>query len=147
MTPYETQQRKNRIRDAELYGWQSVCALSDEQFSVACNGCGPDSWPEEKRRKLTKWLATFLPAFDVHDVDFAYRNDGSRELFDAANRRLRKNCLLLADEKYAWYNPMRYLARRAGKLIAEMCQDFGWLSWKAAYNKNQNNQTRKGNDK
>ena len=133
MTPYEAQQRKNRIRDLELYGWQFVCSLTDEQFSTACNGCGPASWPEEKRRKLTKWLATFLPAFDGHDCDFTYRNDGSRELFDAANRRLKKNFVLVADNKYSWFNPVRYLARRAGKLIAALCQEFGWADWKKAY--------------
>ena len=144
MTPYEAQQRKNRIRDLELYGWQFVCSLSDEQFSVACNGCGPASWPAEKRRKLTKWLVTFLPAFDVHDCDFSYRNDGTREGFDAANRRLRKNCLLLADDKYGWYNPLRYLARRAGKIIAGLCQEFGWSDWKKAYS---TTQTKKGKTK
>lgn len=133
MTPYEAQQRKNRIRELELYGWQFVCGLSDEQFSTACNGCGPESWPEEKREKLTKWLATFLPAFDEHDCEFTYRNDGSREGFDAANRRLKKNCVLIADDKYAWWNPLRYLARRAGKIIAALCQEFGWSDWKKAY--------------
>lgn len=144
MTPYEAQQRKNRIRDAELYGWQFVCSLPDDKFAAACNGCGPESWPEEKRRKLTKWLALFLPCFDVHDCDFTYRNDGSREGFDAANRRLRKNCRLVADDKYSWYSPLRYLARRAGKIIAGLCQEFGWSDWKKAYNKNQ---TKKGKDK
>ena len=145
MTPYIVQQIKNRIRDAELYGWQFVCGLSDKQVSEACNGCGPDSWPEEKRRKLTKWFATFSLAFDIHDCRFAFDNDGTREKFDYANRELGKNCLLLADEKYAWWNPLRYLARRAGKLIAALCQEFGWSDWKKAYNKNQ--QTKKGNNK
>lgn len=133
MTPYEAQTRKNRIRDLELYGWQFVCSLTDEQFSTACNGCGPASWPEEKRRKLTKWLAVFLSDFDVHDCRFSYDNDGSREKFEYANRELRKNCLISADDKYKWYNPVRYLARRAGKLIAALCQEFGWSDWKKAY--------------
>lgn len=144
MTPYEAQQRKAKIRDLELYGWQFVCSLADEQFAVACNGCGPASWPAEKREKLTKWLVTFLPAFDTHDCDFTFNNDGSRELFDAANHRLKKNCILIADEKYAWWNPLRYLARRAGKIIAGLCQKFGWSDWKKAYNKNQ---TKKGSNK
>lgn len=134
MTPYEAQQRKARIRDAELYGWPFVCALTDEQFSAACNGCGPASWPEERREKLTKWLATFAPAFDVHDCRFDWDNDGTRENFDYANRELGKNCVLLADEKYAWYNPVRYWARQKGKLIAALCREFGWSAWKEAYN-------------
>ena len=134
MTPYEAQQRKNRIRDAELYGWPFVCALTDEQFSAACNGCGPASWPEERREKLTKWLATFAPAFDVHDCRFTFDNDGTRENFDYANDELEKNCILLANQEYAWYNPLRYVARHAGHIIAALCREFGWQSWKEAYN-------------
>lgn len=144
MTPYEAQRRKNRIWELELYGWTFVCSLTDEQFAVACNGCGPASWSAEKREKLTKWLATFLLAFDIHDCRFSFDNDGSREKFEYANRELRKNCLLLADEKYGWWNPRRYLARRAGKLIAVLCQDFGWSDWKKAYS---TTQTKKGNNK
>ena len=138
MTPCEAQRRKNRIRDLDLYGWIFVCSLTDEQFAVACNGCGPASWPEEKRRKLTKWLSTFALAFDVHDCRFDWDNDGTREKFDFANRELGKNCVVLADEKYAWYNPLRYWARQKGKLIAALCQDFGWDDWKKAHANHKN---------
>ena len=135
MTPNEARLRKNRIRDAELYGWQFVCALTDEEFSAACNGCGPESWSEEKRRKLTKWLAIFALAFNVHDCRFEYDNDGSREKFDYANSELEKNCYLLADQKYSWWNPMRYLARRGGRLVYKACDMFGWDAYQEAYRK------------
>ena len=139
MTPYEVQTRKAAIRQRDMYGWMFACSLSDDQFSAACNGCGPDSWPEEARQKLTKWLATFSLAFDIHDCRFAFDNDGSREKFDFANDELEKNCLLLADLKYAWYNPLRYFARNRARLIATACRTFGWDAWQNAY--------KKGNDK
>lgn len=135
MTPYVAQLRKNAIRSAEMYGWSFVCGLSDEEFTSACNGCGPELWPEEWRARLDKWLATFGLAFDCHDCRFEFDNDGSREKFDFANDELEKNCLLLADQKYAWYNPIRYFARNRAHLIATACRNFGWSAWEDAYNK------------
>ncbi len=137
MTPYEAQQRKDTIRAAEMYGWQFVCGLTDEQFASACNGCGPESWPDEWRARLDKWLSTFGPAFDGHDCRFTFDNDGSREKFDYANDELEKNCLLLANLKYAWYNPLRYFARNRARLIAKACRNFGWQAWKDAFAKKQ----------
>ena len=133
MTPHEVQTRKERIRELAMYGWQFVCLLTDEAYDTACNGCGPESWPKERREKLTAWLSTFALAFDIHDCRFAYDNDATREKFDHANDELEKNCLLLADEKYAWYNPFRYLARNRGHIIADLCRKFGWTAWKEAY--------------
>ena len=130
-SPEEVQAANNAIVDklADLCG-----RAHPEQFSAACNGCGPASWPEERREKLTKWLATFAPAFDVHDCRFTFDNDGTRENFDYANDELEKNCILLANQEYAWYNPLRYVARHAGHIIAALCREFGWQSWKEAYN-------------
>lgn len=138
MTPCEAQQRKAAFRDLELYGWSFVCSLTDEQFAAACNGCGPASWTEEWRARLSKWLSTFGPAFDGHDCRFTFDNDGSREKFDYANDELEKNCLLLADLKYSWYNPIRYFARNRAHLVATACRLFGWSDWKKAYTKKHN---------
>ena len=138
MTPHEVQQRKSQIRELAMYGWYFVCSLTDEQFDAAWNGCGPDSWPAERREKLTRWLSTFALAFDGHDCRFAYDNDGTREKFDYANDELEKNCILLADEKYAWYNPLRYFARNRGHIIGALCREFGWSAWRDAFAKNQN---------
>lgn len=135
MTVDEAQKAIREICAAQLYGAGFIVMLGPAKVAAACNGCGPSSWPEERRRKLDKWLATFRLAFCGHDCRFEYDNDGSREKFDAANEELRKNCLLLADQKYAWYNPLRYFARHAAHLIGLLCQDFGWQSWKDAYNK------------
>lgn len=136
MTIDEAKARKAEIRERELYGWGFVNSIPDQDFANACNGCGPESWPQERRAKFDKWLATFAAAFDVHDCRFTFGNDGSRERFDYANDELEKNCRLLADGKYAWYNPLRYFARNRAHLIGEACRMFGWDAWKAAHGRN-----------
>lgn len=135
MTLEEAQERKSRINCLILYGWVFISTLTCEQFASACNGIGPESWPKERRQKLDKWLETFGLAADVHDCRFTYDNDGTREKFDYANDELEKNCKLLADEKYAWWNPLRYFARNRAHLIAEACRVFGWDAWIQAYKK------------
>ena len=138
MTANEAQAAIDEIIDAKLEGADFVYRLGPLKVAAACNGIGPASWPEKWRKKLDKWLKTFRPAADVHDCDFTYNNDGSVERFNEANERLEKNCLLLADRKYAWYNPLRYIARNRAHLIALACQIFGWDAWIDAYNKTKN---------
>lgn len=124
------------IWDAGLYGRDFVYRFTPEQFASACNGIGPESWPESWRQRLEGWLGTFRRAADVHDMRYSFDNDGTRQRFDAANDELAQNCRLLADAKYAWYNPWRYLARRAAKLVGQTCRDFGWPAYDEAFKKN-----------
>ena len=139
MTVEEAKKSIEAIREAELYGWGFVRSLGPEKVAAACNGCGPDSWRQEWRDRLGRWLKTFKLAFDGHDCRHAYDNDGSREKWEYANNELEKNCILLADRKYAWYNPIRYVARKKGRLAADACRTvFGWSAWQDSYNKNKN---------
>ena len=135
ITEEEAISRRTAICDFELYGWGFIAALTYTQIANACNGIGPASWSADARKKLDKWLSTFRLAADVHDCRYTWDNDGTREKFDYANDELEKNCKILADEKYAWYNPLRYLARRAAHLVAQACRDFGWSAYKDAYSK------------
>ena len=140
MTLDEARQAIADICAAGLDGREFVSRLGPGRVAYACNGCGPASWPEERREKLDKWLSTFRLAFDVHDCRFTY-GDRSHAKFRAANDELRENCLILADEKYAWWNPLRYLARNRAHLIALLCQEFGWNAWMDACNKSHNKKT------
>lgn len=135
ITEEEAAARLYEIRDLELYGWRFMASLSLTEIANACNGIGPESWHEKSRKKLDKWLATFRLAADVHDCRFTWDNDGTRERFTYANDELERNCLVLADEKYVWWNPLRYFARRAAHLVAQACRDFGWSAYKDAYAK------------
>lgn len=133
MTTSEAATAIKEIVAANLHGAEFVCNLGALKVAAACNGIGPASWPAEWRAKLDKWLATFRRACDVHDCDFTYNNDGSTALFNAANDRLEKNCLILADRKYGWYNPLRYFARNRAHLLALACRLFGWNAYCVAY--------------
>ena len=139
MTVEEAIAAKAEIHAAKLYGAGFVLSLTNEKVASACNGCGPESWPPEKRAALGAWLRTFTPAFHVHDCRFTYDNDLSAVKFKTANDELEENCLLLADLKYGWYNPCRYIARHKGHLVAMMCRIFGWSAWEDAYYKNNKN--------
>lgn len=120
-----------------LYGEDWLRSLTPGRVSAACNGCGPEWMSQEMRDKLTAFLAVFFPAFCLHDCRFAYDNDGTRAKFDAANRELRLNCRILADDAYGWYDPRRYVWRHRAKLVYLACKDFGWSAWRDAYGENQ----------
>lgn len=124
-----------------LRGADFISGLGPEKVASACNGAGPDRWPERARRKLTKWLWLFKTCFDIHDCEFAFDNDGSRDGFDRANDDLELNCKIAADHEYKWYNPMRYVARLAAGVIVDACREFGFDDWIAAYKKGEILQT------
>lgn len=102
-----------------------------ESLAARWNGIGPESMDEAMRKKLDKWLRLYKPACFIHDQDFA-ESDGTRGGFVAANDRLERNCLIIADDHYEWYDPRRYLARRGGRLVADACRIAGWRAWQDA---------------
>lgn len=116
-----------------LSGAEFLRDLGPARVAAACNGIGPEWLPEALREKLSKWLALFILPADIHDCRFSYCNDGTELGFWSANNELGRNCLLVADARYAWYNPVRYLARRGGRLVAAACQRYGWSAWRQAY--------------
>ena len=142
MTEGEAVIAMREIWSAGLYGRDFVYRLTPAQFAAACNGIGPESWPESWRAKLDDWLATFRRAADVHDCRFTWDNDGTRQGFDAANNEIEKNCLILADEKYGWWNPWRYFARHAARAVGKACRDFGWPAYEAAYEKHKEGESK-----
>ena len=142
----EAQDAIARAMDLKLSGAEFVATLGDENVMRAYNGIGPEWLPASMRAKLDKWLDTFSVCAVVHDCRFQFDNDGTDAKFRAANDELERNCLILANAKYAWYNPVRYLARWRGRHVADACRVFGWSAWRDAYeeNKNTRNKNTKG---
>lgn len=129
------EEAKETIAAAQRLGFSSadfLARLGPANVARACNGIGPEKMPEKWRRKLDKWLVLFRDPCRGHDCRFTYDNDGSEAKFRAANDELRRDCLIMADTR-AWYNPMRYIWRHRGKVVAWACQEFGWDSWRRAY--------------
>jgi hypothetical protein len=116
-----------------------------EDLAAMYNGIGPESihvkWlseatckkiSEKVRATLSKKLATYAAATLIHDVRFA-ESDGTTRGFNYANDELEANNLIIADAKYAWYNPLRIFARRVGVKVADVCRVVGWSAWIDAY--------------
>ena len=118
-----------------LSGAEFLADLSLGKIRAAYNGIGPEWMKEEQRKKLSKWLKEYTVACVIHDCRFQYDNDGTDAKFRAANDELERNCVIIADETYSWYNPMRYWARLKGRAIAEACRIGGWSAWRKAYKK------------
>lgn len=117
-----------------LSGAEWLAELSLGKIRAAYNGIGPEWMKPEKRKKLGKWLKIYTVACVIHDCRFAYDNDGTDAKFRVANDELERNCVIVADANYAWYNPIRYWARMKGRTIAEACRLLGWTAWRDAYN-------------
>ena len=120
-----------------LSGAEFLAALGLSNVARACNGIGPEKMPEKWCRKFDDWLWLFRIPCRGHDCRFTYDNDGTEAKFRAANDELERNCLIMADAMYAWYNPLRYLWRHRAHVMAWMCREFGWDAWRDAYKKAQ----------
>ena len=129
------QEATRMLSFATAYGLDGIAKYIDypiETLAARWNGIGPESMDEAMRKKLDKWLRLYKPACFIHDQDFA-ESDGTRGGFVAANDRLERNCLIIADDHYEWYDPRRYLARRGGRLVADACRIVGWRAWQDAH--------------
>ena len=109
------------------------------QLAKIYNGTGPAFLPESIRGALDKAAKPFLPAVMVHDGDFE-DSDGTVKSFNAANKRLLKNCIICATDAAPWYSWRRYALIAEAWTIYRACDRFGWSAWMAAYNKNQTNE-------
>ena len=119
-------------RRYNLAGLSFVSLFPLKDICTAYNGIGPE-WFHPILRKAVDHLAPDLrPIALIHDVRFTY-GDGSREWFDRANDELEANGLSLANQKYRWYNPMRYITRARARAYAALCRKFGWDAYLKAY--------------
>ena len=116
-----------------LSGAEWLAELSLGKIRAAYNGIGPEWLPARIREKLNKHLGLFAVCAVIHDCRFAYDNDASAAKFNAANDELDRNCRIVADATYKWWQIRRYLARRAGRIMADACREFGWSAWRDAY--------------
>ena len=119
-----------------LDGSTFLAHLPIDILAAAYNGTGPEFLPQKIRNKLDAACRPFLPAVQIHDVDFTF-SDGSEESFKQANRRLFRNCIICANNAYPWNNCRRYaLYIQAYAMYRAVSHPkFGWIAWIQAYNK------------
>lgn len=98
--------------------------LDDAEIERVFNGIGPEYLAGWMRRLLDFFFEVFLPAVWKHDYRFSYGNETLADFMNA-NRELADNCRICADAEYGAWNPLRYLARWAGKKFGNACDLFG----------------------
>ena len=130
------------IRDAairlHLDGSQFLAYLPIDVLAASYNGTGPEFLSQKLRDLLDGACRPFLPAVQIHDVDYTF-SDGSKASFKLANLRLLRNCITCANNAYPWTNWRRYaLYLQAWAMYRAVSHpQFGWTAWLQAYNKRQ----------
>lgn len=116
----------------------SISLLTVNDIQLAANGVGPDSFPSIVRETLSVLLPYADIATMIHDCEFQYIKDGSKEAWEGANLRFYRNCILRNKDLYGWYDPRRYINIKRieadyALLGGDICWD-AWLSAKKRYN-------------
>lgn len=123
-------------RDAKLEGVELLNG-DPEAIALVYNGIGPEEWPEEWRRAITRCFNLFQPAALIHDLRFTYAS-GTRRDFNFANIEFHNNCLKLARFSIPWWRVLkRFLAD--GSVLAfykAVSSPFGWDAYVKATSKN-----------
>ena len=126
------------IRDAairlHLDGSQFLACLPIDVLAASYNGTGPEFLPDSTRQKLDAACRPFLPAVQIHDVDYTF-SDGSVKAFKQANTRLLRNCITCAMDAHPWTSWKRYALILEAWALYRACEKFGWIAWIQAYNK------------
>ena len=122
-------------RDAKLEGVE-VLNGDPEAIALVYNGIGPEEWPEEWRRAITRCFDLFQPAALIHDLRFTYAN-GTRRDFNFANVEFHNNCLKLARYSIPWWRVLRrFLADGSALAFYEaVSSPFGWNAYVKATSK------------
>ena len=127
---------RSEVERLQLDGGEKVLIQPIAQLAKIYNGTGPAFLPDSIRGALDKAAKPFLPAVMVHDGDFE-DSDGTVKSFNAANKRLLKNCIICATDAAPWYSWRRYALIAEAWTIYRACDKFGWIAWLSAYRNNQ----------
>jgi len=130
---------KKMLGLVEVYGLDGesfVEGFSLEQLAKDYNGIGPEWFPSNLRSAIDTLEEELQPAAFVHDVRWSH-SDGSYTWFKKSNQEFKRNGYKIAKALWPWYSPMRYLRMNKARVFGNLCQTFGWMAYKAAYEKSQ----------
>jgi hypothetical protein len=113
-----------------LVGKDRLFDNSPELIAKVCNGIGPEWFPAALRDAIDRLHPSLKVVAMIHDLDY-YFGDGTTEDFNKANSAFAANGIVVADDRYGWYDPRRYLARHSARKFAALCAVGG----RVAYNK------------
>lgn len=107
--------------------WNAELLADFDRAAEVCNGIGAD-WMPAIMRDLADALSPVmvLPSM-IHDIEYHIGGDDHDRL--SADVTFHTNVLFCIDERYGWYNPLRYIMRyRAGRYY-DYLRAFGGLAF------------------
>ena len=126
---YTAEEIKEKQTLARAVGLSGADLFDDAEFARrSCNGIGSARMAAPIRRIIGALNPTLILAADIHDL--RYTIGGSEWDRRFADEEFLKNGLLLADHRYAWYDPRRCLVRLQARKFFSLLRTFGAAAWK-----------------
>lgn len=125
---YTIEEAKEKYRRAVELGLSGAELLADpEAVRRDCNGIGAE-WMGEHLRDIVGALnPTLVLAADIHDRRYAVGGDS--EARARADREFLENGMILADARYGWYDPRRYIVRNNARKFYAALRAVGGAAW------------------
>lgn len=124
----EIKQLKEMALRLRLENHEIVAEYNMRELCSIYNGIGPDSFPDWLRGCISALHPSLAVVAFIHDIEW-HESDGSEEKFNQSNARFRRNGLIVAKDRFGWWNPMRYVVMNQARRFASLCQLFGWKAW------------------
>lgn len=115
------------IYSLRLHGWEIVTGFSEEQLLTLCNGIGPAWLPGWVCWLITTCRPVNEPGALIHDLRYYRGGDWLGRLMSDLEYLV--NGIRVANFRYRWFNPLRYLnwLRSVGQFI--ILTLVGWAAW------------------
>lgn len=124
MTPHEVTEALHEAIRLKLSGWE---LLLDTNRAVAeCNGIGA-AWMGGLCDVITAINPAFLVPSMIHDIRYFIGGDGAAR--KRADDEFLANCLLAVQDRYKWFNPLRYWNRRKALRYYDVLRTAGGFAW------------------
>lgn len=125
---------KRLLAEAErlkLKGWELLRDTPDEIVLKVCNGIGPSWFPAALRKSIDALHPSLKSVAAIHDLRY-WLGDGTDADFNDANDDFAYNGKTVADDRYGWWNPARYIARHNAAKFAWLCKEGGKVAYHIA---------------
>ncbi|MDR0932140.1 MAG: hypothetical protein LBM70_03865 [Victivallales bacterium] len=125
-TDLEVYNKYLKAAQLHLSGAELLCHT--ENVKKYANGIGADWMPKFTRKIISEINPTLVLAADIHDLRYAQGGDELDREF--ADNEMLQNGLKLADDRYMWFDPRRYICRLQMRKFHTILREFGGLAWK-----------------
>jgi hypothetical protein len=131
MTDKDLQKAREEAARLKLNGAELLLETKDETIMHVCNGIGPEWFPADLRKAIDALHPSLKTVAIIHDLAY-YFGDGTAKDFKKANADFAANGVKIADDRYGWYNPLRYIARHEARKFAKLCDIAGSIAYSKA---------------